>query len=400
MDPNNEHQATTLQFTLVEETTKRPSPRENIVVVKQTHFELPSITVSSDPKRAREKREREQKLCTPGRLFRGTILVFGIVYCKRISEFMNGMVPQTVISTPRVKRDYTSIKGIHDLSSINIKPRCFSGVIDCPCQDPTVPIMGNTDRWLNTHLINQKLAQSEQAQKVDVVFFGDSITESWRETELGMQILRPYGSVEIFESLFSRNNGGKYNGLPLGIAGDTSPMLLWRIQNGELPSNLNPLVFWLLIGTNDIGRTWCSPEMVVVGVIRNVEEILIQKPFAHVVINGILPRSFNKDGFLARGGPVKPSVWDDIRTINSELKMYATYRDRVSYFETNVFFRHPDVPNNQLQIEKDLMPDLLHPSPTGYKLWGEEIVKVLDTLIISNSEEYYNDDLGDRRTMV
>jgi lysophospholipase L1-like esterase len=156
-------------------------------------------------------------------------------------------------------------------------------------------------------------------------------------------------------------------------------MLLWRLQNGELPSHINPAIFWLLIGTNDIGRTWCSPEMVVIGVIRSVEEILSQRPSSRVVINGILPRSFNKDGFVAKGGPIKPSVWGDIKAINSELKMYATYRDGVSYFETKVFFKDPKAP--QLQIDKKLMPDLLHPSTAGYKLWGQEIVAKLDVLM-------------------
>lgn len=158
-------------------------------------------------------------------------------------------------------------------------------------------------------------------------------------------------------------------------------MLLWRLQNGELPANLNPSVFWVLIGTNDIGTKWCSPEMVVIGVIRNVEEILSQKPDSLVVLNALLPRSFNKDGYVAKSGPIKPSVWEDIKAINSELKMYATYRERVSFFDTKIFYKDPKAHSSKLQIDKELMPDLLHPSPAGYKLFGEEIVKKLDSLI-------------------
>jgi len=172
--------------------------------------------------------------------------------------------------------------------------------------------------------------------------------------------------------------------LLFAVVGDDalqSPMLLWRMQNGELPANLNPSVFWLLIGTNDIGRTWCSPEMIVVGVIRNVEEILSRKPDSLIVLNGLLPRTYNKDGFVARGGPIKPSVWEDIKAINSELKMYATYREGVSYFDTKVFFKDPKAPAKKLKIDKKLMPDYLHPSAAGYRLWGEEIVKKLDALL-------------------
>lgn len=99
--------------------------REKIFQVKQSHFALPSVTVSSDPKRAREKRERERRWCTSGRLFRWTVIAFVIVYCKEISSFMNKIVPQTVVSAPHIRRDYSSIKGIHDLSAANVRPKCF-----------------------------------------------------------------------------------------------------------------------------------------------------------------------------------------------------------------------------------------------------------------------------------
>ena len=96
-----------------------------------------------------------------------------------------------------------------------------SGVMDCPCQDPMVPIQGTGERWTDTHMINQRMTQSERAIQVDVVFFGDSITEAWRETELGVTIPRAKGSAAVFDTLFSKAKGGKYKGLPLGIAGDT-----------------------------------------------------------------------------------------------------------------------------------------------------------------------------------
>lgn len=121
--------------------------------------------------------------------------------------------------------------------------------------------------------------------------------------------------------------------------------------------------------------------MVVVGVIRNVEEILSKKPLAQVVVNGLLPFTYNRKGYVGKEGAVKPSVWADIQTINSELKTYAFYRERVSFFETDVFFKDPKAHVGQLQIDKGLMADYLHPSPAGYQLWGENIVETLDVLL-------------------
>lgn len=52
--------------------------------------------------------------------------------------------------------------------------------------------------------------------------------------------------------------GNKFNGLPLGVAGDTAPNVLWRILHGELPYYLKPQVFWIVLGTNDLAIKQCS----------------------------------------------------------------------------------------------------------------------------------------------
>lgn len=170
-----------------------------------------------------------------------------------------------------------------------------------------------------------------------------------------------------------------------------SPNLLWRIQNGELPDTLNPPVIWVLIGTNDFGNAWCSAEMVLIGIIRVVEELRLRKPGSIIVINGILPRTYNRSGFVGRGRsrkwwkttapPAMPSLWDDIEAVNEELKNYAESRDKIEYFETHVFFVDRTVPEENLLIEGKLMPDFLHPSAEGYKLWGQEIVDRLKVLL-------------------
>lgn len=278
------------------------------------------------------------------------------------------------------------------------------------------------------------MALSNDTARPNVVFYGDSITERWHGTRLGkvaskdMQdtallfdklfrlrgeeetVTPPYhngngldGSTTARTNNSTSTSGGTTStttaianagpvlwGLPLGIAGDTTPNLLWRLQNGELPLNLNPQIFIVLIGTNDVGKDQCSPENTVVGILRVVEEILKQRPTSQLLLHGLLPRTYNTAGYLycgatgsgsATGGrtPTKePGVWDDIETINDELQRYARYREGVVYFDTNVFFK--DLPAKQ-QIDMDLMPDGLHPSARGYELWGAELKgKILEML--------------------
>ena len=121
--------------------------------------------------------------------------------------------------------------------------------------------------------------------------------------------------------------------------------------------------------------------MVVVGILRVVEEILSRTSSSHIVINGLLPRSFNEDGYVSKPGSVKPSVWEAIKNINHELELYATQRERVHYFETKVFFVDPSAPTKDLKIDVSLMSDFLHPNAKGYQLWADQIVEKLHQII-------------------
>jgi lysophospholipase L1-like esterase len=164
--------------------------------------------------------------------------------------------------------------------------------------------------------------------------------------------------------------------------------LLWRLENGELPQTLQPKVFWVLIGTNDLGNKWCSPDATVLGIVRVVEAIRHSRPGAVVVINSIFPRSWHKEGIVLKGkrigkGNFLPELWTSISNINAHLKDYSEKRENVEFFDVNdVFFLHGKIESKKhLQIDKNLMHDYLHPSHVGYKLWGDQIVQKLDVLI-------------------
>jgi lysophospholipase L1-like esterase len=67
--------------------------------------------------------------------------------------------------------------------------------------------------------------------------------------------------------------------------------------------------------------------------------------------------------------------------VNEELKNYASSREKVEYFETRAFFVDRLAPEENLQLDGKLMPDFLHPSAEGYRLWGQEIVDKLKMIM-------------------
>lgn len=70
---------------------------------------------------------------------------------------------------------------------------------------------------------------------IDVLFLGDSITEGWSGKFMGIPApLRLGKSPKVFSSLFSKEDGGRFQGLALGISGD-------KVRQG--------IGFWLVIGS-------------------------------------------------------------------------------------------------------------------------------------------------------
>ena len=141
----------------------------------------------------------------------------------------------------------------------------------------------------------------------------------------------------------------------------------------------------MLIGTNNFVYE-CSAEVTVMGIIRAVEEILVQKPASTVVINQILPRSkpYNMDGYvyvLPEDAEYQPILQYYVDTVNRELQAYAEARDGVIFFSTDVFWIDPAAEGTSKQIDISIMPDALHPYATGYDLWAQEIVSTLDGIV-------------------
>ena len=76
--------------------------------------------------------------------------------------------------------------------------------------------------------------------RVGLLFVGDSITDGWRN-------FGPRGGRDVFEQAY-----GKYRPLNIGIGGDRTQHVLWRLDAGEV-EGISPKVAVLMIGTNNLG---------------------------------------------------------------------------------------------------------------------------------------------------
>jgi hypothetical protein len=210
-----------------------------------------------------------------------------------------------------IKNDYSNINSLSnfDLKMKDIGHWCLKGDNDsCRCEDPTIPQPRNEFRsWSNAHAGNVQLITDMIEQGMDspeIAFVGGSVVEKMDGRWFGDVSLTGLNDVaNIFDKHFSGKNGSM-TAAALGIAADQNQSVLWRILNGEMPNEFNPKIWWLELGLNDLGRAQCSEEVVVIGVLRIVEEIMKAKPDAKIVINSLFPMA------ELRGGLLPPSSVD------------------------------------------------------------------------------------------
>ena len=81
-----------------------------------------------------------------------------------------------------------------------------------------------------------------------------------------------------------------------------------------MPTAFNPKIWWLELGLNDLGRSQCSEEVVVLGVLRIVEEILEKKKDAIVVINSLFPMAELRGGVKTGENDFKDAFDPNLRT--------------------------------------------------------------------------------------
>ena len=231
--------------------------------------------------------------------------------------------------------------------------------------------------WLDQH--KRLVKQAEREDKVDLVILGDSITERLNGTRHLGTVQLP-DNREVFLSTFTKSGGGNIEALALGSSGDTSPNLLWHLENGMLPVTLNPKVWMVLIGTNDLGRTLCNKEATLSGILEVVATLRSKRPEATILVHGLLPRSdktmakeMKEENYLMK------YFWEQIQWINKRLQ--ETCESNVPgghcvYMETiDIFLASIE------RIDPKTMTDGLHPSSEGYKKWGPLIVETVQGLL-------------------
>ena len=159
--------------------------------------------------------------------------------------------------------------------------------------------------WLDRH---KTLVEAAQANKdADIVLLGDGIIQ-----QLGSPLdKKPL--CDAWQKQFQ-----KFKTLNLGIGGERTENLLWRLEHGAL-DGLAPKAIVLMIGVNNTRWMSCSAvpaESVAQGIKLCVDNIRARFPTSYVVLVKILPATRGGEGIL-----------ENIKKVNAPLEQMKLDKD-------------------------------------------------------------------------
>lgn len=198
-------------------------------------------------------------------------------------------------------------------------------------------------RWMTRH---ESMNARVKMGNVDLVFIGDSITHGWE------------GKGKTVWAKFY----GKRNAVNLGIGGDRTQHVIWRLANGNL-YDITPKAAVIMIGTNNAGSN--SPQEIADGVGVIVKQIRTKSPKTKLLLLATFPRGKDAN--------------DKRRKVNQASNVIVEKLadgKAVFYLDIGKNFLNEDG-----VLTRKIMPDLLHLSVEGYEIWGKSIEAKLAELM-------------------
>jgi beta-glucosidase len=174
---------------------------------------------------------------------------------------------------------------------------------------------------------------------VDLIFIGDSITHSWEGA-----------GKDVWDKYY-----GKRNAVNLGISGDRTQHVLWRLDHGNI-DGIHPKLAVIMIGTNNSNGADNTAEEIGAGITAIVEKLRAKLPETKVLVLAIFPRG------------EKPGPQREKNAKASEIAARLADNRHVFYLDIGPKFLAPDG-----TLSKDIMNDFLHPNAKGYEIWAAAI---------------------------
>lgn len=202
--------------------------------------------------------------------------------------------------------------------------------------------------WLRHHEDRKRWCTE---QEVDLLMVGDSIVFQWGRR-----------GKKVWDEFY-----GDRKAVNIGSSGDRTYHMLWHFQNGGLDGmkERNPKLVVMMIGTNNRGEPEKHGKDTAYGILALLKEIHAKLPESKILLMPIFPRGDTPE--------------DKGRIRNGEInKILCAYVDDKTVHWLDIGHVFLDDEGN---MNRDLMPDALHPNEEGYRVWAKAMEPTLKKLL-------------------
>ena len=198
-----------------------------------------------------------------------------------------------------------------------------------------VPISRMSTGWWHARFDEKQKELSRGP--VELVFYGDSITEDWEH--------RGPPAWNDFAPAWQHFYGDR-NAVNLGFKGDATSHLLWRIEHGEA-DGIHPRAAVVLIGANNFGLAHWSAADTMTGIATVIAELHRRLPQTKLLLLGVLPSIRS------------PWVTEQTASVNRLLATHDWGGAPVTYVDLSSLFLR----DGRVDPAKFLDPNLTPPDP-------------------------------------
>ncbi len=209
--------------------------------------------------------------------------------------------------------------------------------------------------WKARHeAMGDRISRGAERGDIGMLFIGDSITQGWGDD--GREAW-----AEFYE---------KRGAVNLGISGDRTQHVLWRLDRYDLEGLSRPdaggapRLAVIMIGTNNSNGSDNTAREIADGTEAIVAKIRGKLPDTKVLLLAIFPRGERPDPQREKNAEA------------SRLASVVADGTSVVYLDIGPKFLRSDG-----TLSKEIMPDFLHLSPKGYRVWAESIEPTVRELL-------------------
>jgi lysophospholipase L1-like esterase len=151
--------------------------------------------------------------------------------------------------------------------------------------------------------------------------------------------------------------------------------LLWHWENGISEASLNPKLWFIMVGGNDLFESKCTNRFVFANILNVLKTIFESHPNSEFIVHGIMPRS--DDPATTKLG----RLWNRAQDINFLIRKFTDHASHIHYVNAATKFTIESGMKGRRHLDPALMSEGMYPTEKGMKVWGDYIEKKVTEIL-------------------